>query len=498
MTFIFNGIRIKKNLTEEQRAALVEDTYQRLDKKTGKMTVVRRVTYYDPKKRFNVYVTSQKVGFVDAETGKVVPEASRKSPRVPVQGSATDALADASDQLTDSRQEGKVVYGLAPTMEIMLCQALGGGFGPKAASLYWEKYRAFFEKRWQTELPKSAPSISTLNRLLRLIDPDELQKLYQQFVFPLLPDPNVRDAVRSVVAVDGQAIRASRNEAGEQHQVLSFYSTETGIAFAQALVDTKSNEIPAAYDLIQVLDLHGVIVTGDAMHCQRKFTEALMNTARADYCLVLKQNQGTLVKSVMELFNSMAVELHAETVDRAHGREELRRIEVLPGSALPDSILKKWFGLEFGCIVKQTSLRTVIGTNGESDKTSEQTRYFITSLTPTEEDVASQLLQVIRRHWAIENSLHHVLDCDFNQDRSQTKNANLTLNLAHMNKFALSILELVRRLKFKEQKTLRRLTINELRRGLQNDPALAIEYIDTFLLHSKVAELNRVPEPLTV
>ena len=56
MSFIFNGIRIKKSLTKEQREALVEDRYQRTDPTSNVTSVFRRVTYYDPKRQFNVYV----------------------------------------------------------------------------------------------------------------------------------------------------------------------------------------------------------------------------------------------------------------------------------------------------------------------------------------------------------------------------------------------------------------------------------------------------------
>ena len=86
--------------------------------------------------------------------------------------------------------------------------------------------------------------------------------------------------------------------------MLSFYSTETGIAFCQMLIDTKSNEKPAALKLAQRLDLAGTIVTGDAMHCERKLLETLMGTSRADYCMALKMNQGKTAIEVQDLFES--------------------------------------------------------------------------------------------------------------------------------------------------------------------------------------------------
>ncbi len=284
MSFIFNGIRIKKSLTKEQREALVEDRYQRTDPTSNVTSVFRRVTYYDPRRQFNVYVTQQKVGVIDPATGEVVPVKSKKGNFKRRVGNAvmTDTFTQATEGLTDGRQEGKILYDLSPTMEILLCCAMGGDFAPKNAANYWEKHIEFFRKRWGVELPKTAPSISTVNRLLRLIKPTELGTIYQSLVFPFRPKPNQKNQEKDIVAVDGQKVRASRNDCGEQYQFLSFYSTEAGIAFAQALIDKKSNEIPAALKLAQLLDLQGTIVTGDAMHCQRNFVTMLMNKARAD------------------------------------------------------------------------------------------------------------------------------------------------------------------------------------------------------------------------
>ena len=171
MSFIFNGLRIKKSLTKEQRAALVEDRYQRIDSATKVTSVFRRVSYYDPKLQYNVYVTQQKIGVIDPATGEVVPVKSKKGnfKRRGINAAMTDTFTQATEGLTDDRQKGKVLYGLSPTMEILLCCAMGGDFGPKNAANYWEKHIEFFLKRWGVELPKSAASISTVNRMLRLI-----------------------------------------------------------------------------------------------------------------------------------------------------------------------------------------------------------------------------------------------------------------------------------------------------------------------------------------
>lgn len=496
MSFVFSGVTVRKNLPQEIRDQLVVDTFERKDKSTGRICVYRRLSYYDAKKQFNVYVASKKIGEKDPDSGDINPLV-RKLYRKEDASNEGNALHELAENLSDPRQQSKVKFPLPPTLEVFLCAAMGGEFGPKLGACYWDQHLDFFKTRWETEIPKLAPSISSANRLLRTIRPEEFQALFQELVFPLLPDPAASNGDRHVVATDGQVVRASTNSKGDQHQFLSFYSTETGIAFAQTLIDEKSNEIPAALKLAKRLELRGSIVTGDAMHCQRQFVQTLMNEARADYLLALKKNQGRLVTCVEELFEKSQVDKHVEEREKAHGREESRETFVLPGELVPEDIRRHWFGLEFGCIAKQISRRTVIHADGKRDKTSEAVRYFITSLPAGEDDVEKLIHRVIRRHWGIENQLHHVLDVDFGQDGCQMRNAELIANVAQINKFALAIIELARRHLSKEQTKKRLISINEIRHSLQNNPALAIKYIELFARQSAWHASQRQPEPLT-
>lgn len=173
----------------------------------------------------------------------------------------------------------------------------------------------------------------------------------------MLPTPSQRNKDKDIVAIDGQAIRASRTELNRQHQILSFYNTETGIAFCQICIDTKSNKKPATLELAKRLDLAGTIVTGDAMHCERKLLETLMKTSRADYCMALTMNQGKIAEEVKALFEKHQAETLTGTQKYSgHGCKEIRTTYVLPGNLLSQNTLKRWYGLEFGCIVKHKEL----------------------------------------------------------------------------------------------------------------------------------------------
>ena len=111
MSFIFNGLRIEKSLTKEQRDALVEDRYQRTDPATKVTSVFRRVTYYDTKRQFNVYVTQQKIGVIDPATGEVVPVKSRKGnfKRRGINAPMTDTFTQATEGLTDEQYANRMI-----------------------------------------------------------------------------------------------------------------------------------------------------------------------------------------------------------------------------------------------------------------------------------------------------------------------------------------------------------------------------------------------------
>lgn len=496
--FIHEGVPIKKNLSDEIRKRLVVDTIDRRDKKTGRINVYRRVSYYDSQKKFNVAVGSKKIGERDAATGQVIDLLRRQSPqRRAVMDALQELAAKAENQLSDSRQEAKVIYDLPIILDVALLAAMGGQIGAKGLALYWKTNQKDLKDRWGRLFPKACPTTATTHRLLRIINPAEFQKIYEEYVFPLLPVPNQRGCDKALVNIDGQALRASRTTEGRQHQMLSFYSTETGIAFCQIRIEDKSNEKPAALTLAQRLDLVGTIVTGDAMHCDRILLETLMAKSRADYCMALKMNQEKTANEVKALFDAHPEAVSETTRDHGHGRNEVRTTYVLPGNLLSPEIQKKWYGICYGCIAKQVTERTVIGTNGKEDETSVQTRYYLTSLSSECPDSVRHIQRAIRGHWGIENKLHHVLDVDFGQDAMQAKNNNFIFNCTQLTKLALAIIELVRRRGIKEGTMNRRTSINEIKLMLQNNPKLAGEYLDTFIRESLACAASRPVEPLT-
>ena len=166
----------------------------------------------------------------------------------------------------------------------------------------------------------------------------------------------------------------------------------------------------------------------DAMGCQRAIAKQIKDK-KADYIIALKGNQGTLLEDVEVFvgeqkangFKDTAISRHG-TVDADHGRIETRNYTVIHDVAWLQE-RHKWPGLQ-GVVVVD-SQREIDG------KTQRETRLYITSLVL----LANIVGPMVRDHWAVENSLHWVMDMMFRDDecriRTEHAPANFT-TLRHM------------------------------------------------------------------
>lgn len=119
---------------------------------------------------------------------------------------------------------------------------------------------------------------------------------------------------KSITAIDGKESCGSKrkhiNGNGDNVKALhtlNVYSCGYGMCIAQKFIDEKTNEIPAAQEILKTMDLHGTIVTADAMNCQ-KDTVATIVKSKGDYVLALKGNQQLFYEEVKDYFDSKTLE----------------------------------------------------------------------------------------------------------------------------------------------------------------------------------------------
>ncbi len=268
-----------------------------------------------------------------------------------------------------------------------------------------------------------------------------------------------------MAAVDGKVLRQSFEDASERSptHLLQAFASQAKPTLAQVEVDGRSNEIPALPELV---DVKGRTVTADAMHAQRG-TAAAIVAKGGDCALALKRSQGTLREDVATYLDDppeSAELLSHQQVGKGHGRVEKRTATVCHDIGW---LLERhdWPGLSaVGKVVAERRLAD--GTE------SVDARYCLLSAQPDAEHFG----QIVRSHWAIENSLHWVLDVSMDEGRAHKGNGaaclavvrRLALNIARMHPDKRSI-----RRKFLHAQRKQEFLVDMIRRIRRSEPPIS-------------------------
>ncbi|QFS50644.1 ISAs1 family transposase [Nostoc sphaeroides] len=345
-------------------------------------------------------------------------------------------IADHFLGIEDPRIDRTKRHNLIDIITIAVCAVICGADGWTAIETYgcakYEWLKTFLE------LPNGIPSHDTFARLFAQINPQQFQECFLNWMKSIQKITN-----GEVIALDGKTLRGSYDKSSDQSAIVmvSAWATVNKLVLGQVKVDEKSNEITAIPELLKVLELSGCIVTIDAIGCQKEIVK-LITQQDADYVITLKKNQENLYDEVEKLFQSgistgfQGIEHSTyKTEERGHGRHEIRNyvtLSQIESRLNPDSI---WSN--FNSVGMVESIRLLDG------KTTVETRYFISSL----ESDAKQFGNSIRSHWAVENSLHWVLDVALKEDNCRIRKDNAPQNFAILRHIAVNLLTQEKRVK---------------------------------------------------
>lgn len=345
-------------------------------------------------------------------------------------------LIDFLEAVEDPRIDRKKKHDLIDILIIAICAAICGAknwveieeFGK--AKLNW--FSTFLN------LKHDIPSHDTFRRVFILLNPDQFRDAFIAWVKVVTKDKDLKQ-----ICIDGKALRKSfeRGKAHSAVHMVNAWSTGVSLSLGQMKVDGKSNEITAMPKLLELLNVKGHIVSGDAIHCQVKTAKKILEQG-GDYLLGLKGNQEYLEKRVKEKFQvkkgpgsrSCHKDSH-QTKEKAHGRHEKRRCTVLTpkeGKSFGINPLGKW--PELNSIIEIQSERTDLKT-GEM---SQEARYYISSLKTS----AEEFLEAVRGHWEVENKLHWVLDVVFREDDCRSRTGFSAENFSMLRQFALNLIKM--------------------------------------------------------
>jgi len=329
--------------------------------------------------------------------------------------------------LDDPRRETRnKLHKLQDIVMIVLCAVISGVED-------WVGMEDFSQEResWLRgflELPNGIPSHDTLSDVMGRIKPEAFATAFTAWTSAALPALGGKH-----VAIDGKTLRGSRHpDSHEPHgnavHLMSAFATQARLVLCQQAVADKGNEITAIPTLLDMLEFKEAVVSIDAIGCQKTIAQKIVDS-KADYVLALKDNHRQLFEDVKLWLDS---ERHAqrlaiyETVEKDHGRIETRRYAI---SDQIDWLEQKpqWAGLKAVGMVE--SIREI------GEKVSVQRRYYLCSISDLQ-----RFAQVVRGHWAIENSQHWVLDVQFFEDANRSRKDHSASNLALIRRMALNML----------------------------------------------------------
>jgi predicted transposase YbfD/YdcC len=324
------------------------------------------------------------------------------------------------NELPDRRQPGKVMYPIDEVLLLSLLAVLAGAetfvdiarFGEKKLELL-RRFRPFRD---------GTPSHDHLGDIFATLDAEQFQRCFVSWVASRTGTP------AEVIAIDGKTSRRSAQKGGKAaiHMVSAFAARQR-LVLGQVKVADKSNEIVAIPKLLEMLAIEGAIVTIDAMGCQRDIAQKIIDK-KADYVLALKGNQGSLLEDVEVFVAEQKAKgfedtkiSQAETVDGDHGRIETRTTTVIHDV---DWLQERhdWPGLK--AIVVVDSIREIPGPTPDADTVERETRLYVTSLVL----LANLVGPIVRSHWAVENSLHWVMDMIFRDDECRVRTEHAPAN----------------------------------------------------------------------
>jgi predicted transposase YbfD/YdcC len=338
-------------------------------------------------------------------------------------------------QLEDPRSAVNRLHPLESVIVIAIMAVLAGANGPTAIA-EWAKMKCELLLKL-LHLPHGIPKKDVFRRVLITLKPDAFQACFTMWLTALRAAAAEATGVeRPTLAIDGKTVRRShdrRRNLGALHSV-TVWASEFGLTLAQVATAEKSNEITAIPELLSLVDIHGAIITIDAMGTQTAIAEKIIDGG-GDFILALKGNQGSLHDATIDYileqtktdFRGIGAR-RLETVEKKHGRIERRTYVQMPApKSLPG--FKNWkgllsIGIAFLCCIRD-------------GKETAEVRYFISSL-PVK---VKQFAHAVRSHWGIENSCHWCLDVTYREDESRIRDKHLRENFAWLNRLTLSLLK---------------------------------------------------------
>lgn len=344
------------------------------------------------------------------------------------------------EKLEDTRMTNKCTYSTMTIAGIVFLGLLHNMDTWIEISAFAKQKQEFIGKF--VDLSKGIPSHDTLERVFSLINSETLEGALVDFIERSIEATakilELDDNEMRLLAIDGKELKGSGRKYNTPEkipngQIMHFYDASTGVCIKSQLIDNKTNEIPTAQKILTALNIKGMIITSDAMNCQKK-TVNVIAEGKAHYVLGLKGNHGDFYEEITDAFkgkNKYGAKAYLELeAEKNHNQVEKRRYYMINTKGM--TFASGWKNLKNIVMYKKTI------TNVFTGEEKEERRYYITDLNDLE-----LIGDSIRRHWSVENELHCHMDVNMHEDANKTVNKKAINNLSVMKKNVLTILKLI-------------------------------------------------------
>lgn len=328
--------------------------------------------------------------------------------------------------LTDKRQKGKIKHPLESCLIIIILSELSGCNYFREFVLFGRKHESKLKKL--KLLPNGLPSHDTLERIVHRVDKLELNKSLVNLLFPSLKN-------RPIISIDGKCIRATRDSSikgsyGGMKDIVTMFMSESKLSLLSYNNSDKGNEINVIPALLKMfresypnvkpyITIDGVAITREIL--------GLLKEYEYDFVIVYKRSKETINE-----FSKLLVDSLGEVKDKAFNssRIETRTFNLYSPSGIVG--IEQW--LSYISYIGKMNSKVEYMITGEI--TNSEYYYFTSDIT------IDEFMKIRRHHWAIENSLHWVLDNSFREDRMRMKKDHASENMNLIRKFVLNVLAL--------------------------------------------------------
>jgi predicted transposase YbfD/YdcC len=332
--------------------------------------------------------------------------------------------------IKDYRQSAKVEHKLSDIILLTVCGVLSGFDTWEGISDFGSARIDFLRKLGSFE--NGIPSADTIARVMGMISPKAMQKA---FVNWMQDCHDVTDG--EVIAIDGKTVRGSYNKSKDKSAIhmVNAFATGQGLCLAQSKVDAKTNEITEIPKLLELLNISGCLITIDAMGCQKKIAQKILDK-NADYLLAVKGNQGSLEQAIGDFYKPSMLQNFDEgdsysTQEKGHGRLETRCALTTNNLSFLGDLEYEWPGLK--------SVGIMVNLRQENEHASESelaVRFYISS----KDLSAKELHDATRAHWGVE-SMHWQLDVTFREDACRIRVDDRAESFSRIRQASLNLLK---------------------------------------------------------